>query len=123
MKKIGALALFVAAALSGLPGLRPCITSPSIAVGRVGQPFAYRITASRLPREFAATLPPASGLSAAPDSGWIAGTPIQAGTFSFEVRARNILGEGSQRVTLVVSPPSHLDAAWSSLTPGPAIHP
>jgi hypothetical protein len=115
MKKIGAFALFVAAVLSGLPGLRPRITSPPVAYARVGEPFSYRITASRLPREFSATVPPASRLSTAKGSGWVVGTPTEAGTFVLEVRARNVLGEGVKKVSLVVTPPLDLDVGWTAL--------
>ena len=119
MKQIGAFALCIAAALSGLPGLRPRITSPTFAAGRVGEPFAYRITASHQPGEFSASIPPPTGLQAARDSGWISGTPAVPGNFTVEVRARNAVGEGFQKIDLRIAPASRGNALPTQGTEGP----
>lgn len=80
----------------------PVITSPLTATGQVGAKFFYQITATNGPfRLFSASGLP--GLSVDVFTGLISGTPTQAGTFSFLIKANNNGGSGTALVTLTVT--------------------
>ena len=87
---------------SGVPSFAPVITSPSLAGGTVGAAFAYQITASNGPFSYGATGLP-TPLSADPSTGWITGTPQQAGTFQVVLSATNGVGTGTAPLTLTIT--------------------
>jgi DNA-binding response OmpR family regulator len=59
----------------------PTITSPLSVTAKVGQPFAYKITAANSPSIYSVTGLPA-GVTSDPSTGSISGTPSAVGTFS-----------------------------------------
>lgn len=92
----------------------PEITTTSLPDGRVGTPYsqsfaanygtpiAWSITSGSLP----------GGLTLDPDTGAIIGTPSDAGTFSFIVRAVNSQGDDTQALSITVNEaPSGDDAS------------
>jgi len=83
----------------------PAITSPSVALGTISRSFSFALTAAPNPTAFlisSGTLP--AGLSLAPDTGVISGTPTVSGSFVLGVQARNSKGLGSaSSLTLVIS--------------------
>ncbi len=90
----------------------PLITSPGVALARVGNPFSYVITATNMPtaRPFvppnaleARNLPP--GLSVNPAMGTIEGRPSVEGVFRVGLVGTNGSGSGAVReITLMVQP-------------------
>ncbi len=97
----------------------PIITSPTTALGIVGKPFSYAITASNAPKSFNAVLTiehaeTASGtietpkenlppdLSFDPKTGVISGTPRTAGRFFITLAATNDNGTGITTLALTV---------------------
>jgi hypothetical protein len=94
-----ALALTVAPAPA-----TPVITSAGSATGRVGAAFSYQITATGAPTSYVALDLPA-GLTVAPATGVISGTPAAAGVFTASIRAANAAGLGAASpLTLVIGP-------------------
>ncbi len=79
----------------------PAITSSLTAVGFVGQPFSFTVTAANTPLGFTATnLPPGLGFNAA--SGLISGTPLLAGDFQVPITASNLAGTSAAVVDIVI---------------------
>ncbi len=75
------------------------ITSPLTAVGFVGQPFSYTITAANSPESFGVTNLPA-GLDLT--NGVIAGVPSLAGSFAVGLFATNSVGVADAVLNLVI---------------------
>jgi hypothetical protein len=65
-------------------------------------PFNYQIVADNSPTWRSASGLP-SGLSCNGASGVISGTPIQTGTFSVHVEAKNLFGTASVTISLTIS--------------------
>jgi hypothetical protein len=86
----------------------PSITnSPLLVTTTVGAPFTYAITASNSPTSyFASPLPP--GLTIAPATGIISGTPSVGGTTNVLVGATNSAGTGIATLTITVGPGADL---------------
>ena len=80
----------------------PVITSPAIASGTFGVPFAYQITATNSPISFAAA-PLGGSFTINTATGLISGTPMVAGTFNSTVSATNAGGTGMQSVEVTIS--------------------
>ncbi len=80
----------------------PAITSPTSAVGTIGSPFSYQITAINSPTSYGANGLP-SGLSVNAATGLISGTPSVSGTFSVTLTATNSSGMGSATLTLTIN--------------------
>jgi uncharacterized protein (DUF1800 family) len=77
------------------------ITSALTAVGFVGQPFSFTVTAANSPLRFTATnLPP--GLALNVTNGLISGTPILAGDFQVSLTASNAVGIGASVLNISV---------------------
>jgi hypothetical protein len=95
----------------------PIITSALTALGRVGTAFAYTAKASESPNSYVATgLPP--GLSMAPSTGLISGTPTASGVFTAVLRAANAAGLGAE-ANLVFSISAALNAP--AITSAPSV--
>lgn len=99
----------------------PMITSPASVSGRVGQPFAYSITATNSPSGYlAANLPP--GLTRS--GSLISGTPTTAGYFSGSIAAFNDTGIAQQPLVFQIAPalnaPVYSGSAFLSATAGTA---
>ena len=77
------------------------ITSATNAVGVLGAPFGYQITADNDPISYSASGPP-SGLYLDPGSGLILGTPSQTGTFWVTVGAKNQYGSAAALVRFTI---------------------
>jgi len=82
-------------------GSPPVITSATSASGAVGSAFAYQITATNSPTSYAASGLP-TGLTVNTSTGWIAGTPMGAGTSTVTVSATDSGGTGSASLTLTI---------------------
>lgn len=80
----------------------PYITSPLVAMGVVGQPFTYQITASNSATNLVAVGLP-TGLSG-DAAGLITGTPGTAGTFYVSLSATNPLGTAKRTLRLMIDP-------------------
>ena len=78
------------------------IVSATSAQGVIGVPFNYQIVADNSPTWRSASGLP-SGLSCNGASGVISGTPIQTGTFSVHVEAKNLFGTASVTISLTIS--------------------
>ncbi len=79
----------------------PAISSSANAIGTLGAPFTYSITATSNPISFSADELPA-GLSLNTSTGVISGLPSSLGTFSVSVSASNLSGSASQVVSFVI---------------------
>ncbi len=94
----------------------PVVTSGATANGRVGLAFTYQIAASGTPTSFVATDLPA-GLTLAPATGAITGTPTVAGTFAATIAAANTSGLGANApLTLTIAPALTAPAITSAAT-------
>lgn len=90
----------------------PMVTSPGVAVARVGENFTYTLTATNLPASRplappnaldASNLPPGLGVNRA--MGVIEGRPTVAGTYQVRLFGSNAAGTGGVReLSLVVQP-------------------
>lgn len=77
------------------------VTSPLTAVGFVGQPFSFTVTAANTPLSFTATnLPP--GLSFNTTNGAITGVPLVAGNYSMPLTASNALGVAASTLDILI---------------------
>ena len=85
--------------IAGSTTTAPVINSPASAVGTVGSPFTYQITATNGPTSYDAALLPA-GLSVNTTSGLISGTPTAAGTSNVTLSASNNAGTGMATLSL-----------------------
>jgi kumamolisin len=83
----------------------PVITSPLTAGGIVGNLFGYQITATNSPTSYGASGMPV-GVTVAPTTGSISGTPTTAGTFPVSISASNQSGTGTATLVLTVAPAS-----------------
>ncbi len=83
----------------------PVITSALAATGQIGSAFSYKITASNTPSSYLASGLPA-GLSIAPASGQISGTPQATGSFNVTITASNAFGADSKTLVLTIRNPS-----------------
>jgi amicyanin len=90
----------------------PTITSQLSAIGRVGRPFSYTITAAgTAPISFSANpLPPGLSLAGAV----ITGTPTTGGTTEVTLGAINALGSDVKVLTLTIAEP--LTGTWTGTT-------
>jgi uncharacterized protein YhjY with autotransporter beta-barrel domain len=80
----------------------PQITSANSAVGAIGNPMSYQITATQNPTSYNATgLPPGLGINTG--TGLISGTPTSGGSFPVTVSATNSGGTGQLVVTFTIS--------------------
>jgi hypothetical protein len=85
--------------IAGSATTAPVINSPARAVGAVGSPFTYQITATNGPTSYnAAPLP--AGLSVDTASGLLSGTPTAAGTSNVTLSASNNTGTGTATLSL-----------------------
>jgi hypothetical protein len=99
-------------ALSGMGiALPPVITSTTTAVGQVGSPFTYTITATNNPTSYNVTGLPA-GLTVNTANGAISGTPVNSGIFPVDLQVSNNGGTGSSSLTLTIT-------ARPTITPSP----
>lgn len=81
------------------------ITSADSALGVIGVPFIYQITANNNPTAYEASgMPP--GVGYVVTSGVISGTPTVTGTFPVQVVARNLFGSASTNVLIAIGPGS-----------------
>ncbi len=79
----------------------PIITSALTAVGFLGQPFSFTVTAANSPLKFSATnLPPGLGFN--PTNGLISGTPLLAGEFQVPLTASNAVGVSASVVDITI---------------------
>lgn len=94
----------------------PEITSAATAIGTVGVPFSYAITATNSPSSFGANgLPPGLGLD--PGTGVISGTPGQAGAgYVVALSATNAGGVGTATLTITVNAQTIATPAITSAT-------
>ncbi|MGW0503167.1 fibronectin type III domain-containing protein [Micromonospora sp. NPDC003241] len=86
----------------------PTLTFPAPPSGKVSEPYSQQLTVNGGTAPFtwsvsSGSLPP--GLTLAPGTGLLSGTPTQAGTFSFTVRVTDSYDQSATRpVSLVISP-------------------
>jgi len=79
----------------------PAITSATTAIGKVGVPFNYTVTATHTPTSYGATNLPA-GLTINAVTGVISGTPSISGIFTATIKASNNTGTSSKLFTLTI---------------------
>jgi len=87
-----------------LDGPKPVITSPSYALGTVGESFSYQVTATNHPTGGIVsngTLP--EGLSFNPSTGLISGTPKSAGSTDVTIQVTGDGGSGSALLSIVIA--------------------
>ncbi|MEV4262430.1 ExeM/NucH family extracellular endonuclease [Kribbella sp. NPDC049584] len=82
--------------------------------GVVGTPYTFAFTATGAVSLAGGSLPP--GLNLAPN-GQLSGTPTQAGTFAFTVRATNAAGSADLAATITVAPATTTTTVTSSANP------
>lgn len=80
---------------------KPIITSAQTAYGKQGTGFTYLITAKNNPTVYEAPGLP-TGLILVAKTGLIRGTPRKSGTYSIDLKAFNLAGDGDEMLTLVV---------------------
>ena len=86
---------------SGSSNAPAAITSALSAVGFVGQPFSFTVTAANTPLAFTATnLPPGLGFNTT--NGLISGTPTLAGNFQAALTASNLVGTGASVLNITI---------------------
>lgn len=88
-----------------LDGPKPVITSPSYALGTVGQAFSYQVTATNSPTAgilSSGVLPP--GLAFNSSTGLISGTPKSAGSTDVTIQVTGTGGNGSAALTISIAP-------------------
>ena len=90
------------------------ITSPDVLYGTQGQPVRYQITASRPADQYAAVGLP-SGLTVDGTTGWITGTPLEAGLFSVDIRAAGPDGSAVSTLTLTIDPPGRSTGPFTAV--------
>ena len=100
------------------PPTVPTITNALSAVGTVGAPFSYQITASGNPTSFNASGLPAS-LVVNTATGAISGVPATVGTFGVTLSATNSGGTGTASLILTVTNP--VQTGGNGLFPANAI--
>ena len=77
------------------------VTSALTAIGFVGQPFAFNLTAANTPLRFGATnIPP--GLTFNTTNGAITGVPLIAGDYSMAITASNALGVAASVLDIII---------------------
>jgi hypothetical protein len=77
------------------------VTSALTAIGFVGQPFAFNVTAANTPLSFGATnLPP--GLMFNTTNGALTGVPLIAGDYSMALTASNAVGVGASVLDIII---------------------
>jgi hypothetical protein len=84
-------------------GTAPVINnSPLTAAGTTGTPFSFAITAAGSPTSYS-TSPLPAGLTLAPSTGIVTGTPTTAGSLAVVISATNAYGTGSATVTVTIA--------------------
>ena len=79
----------------------PTITSSLTAVGFVGQPFSFTVSAANTPLRLSATnLPPGIGFN--PTNGIMSGTPLLAGNYQVPLTASNAIGVSASVVNVSI---------------------
>lgn len=84
------------------PTLAPAITIPATLTATLNAAYSYQIVATNSPTQYTANGLP-TGLSCAPGSGLVTGTPTQAGSFTVTVSATNGSGTGVGSTSLLVT--------------------
>lgn len=97
------------------PTKLPVITSLSRAVGQMGAPFMYQITAANNPTSFSATGLPA-GLSVNAATGLISGTPIESIDSTITLKAVNANGSDTTLIGFTINPVPSAPAITSPTT-------
>ena len=108
------LTLEVADPAPAVPSSPPVITSTASTQGLVGVAFSFSLYASSATSYTASNLPP--GLTLNASSGFITGTPTNAGTYLVPVTATNAAGTSGATITLGVASAPPLPEVTSVLT-------